>query len=89
MARTRAKLETEEAAGRETERASTTDPDVRLMKMADGGFRPAWNVRLSLLGPPGAPLSSAETRSVTSRTKCSAAREDAKSGGFAPVPGNE
>ena len=24
-------------------RASTTDPDARLMKMADGGFRPAYN----------------------------------------------
>jgi transposase len=27
-------------------RASTTDPDVRTMKMADGGFRPAWNVQV-------------------------------------------
>jgi hypothetical protein len=26
-------------------RASTTDPDARVMKMADGGFRPAYNVR--------------------------------------------
>ena len=25
-------------------RASTTDPESRVMKMADGGFRPAWNV---------------------------------------------
>jgi transposase len=28
-------------------RASTTDPDVRVMKMADGGFRPAYNCQLS------------------------------------------
>lgn len=28
-------------------RASTTDPEVRKMKMADGGFRPAFNVQLS------------------------------------------
>ena len=28
-------------------RASTTDPDARVMKMADGGFRPAYNVQLS------------------------------------------
>jgi transposase len=27
-------------------RASTTDPGVRTMKMADGGFRPAWNVQV-------------------------------------------
>ena len=26
-------------------RTSTTDPDARVMKMADGGFRPAYNVR--------------------------------------------
>jgi transposase len=28
-------------------RASTTDPGVRVMKMADGGFRPAWNVQVA------------------------------------------
>ena len=28
-------------------RASTTDPDARVMKMADGGFRPAFNVMLA------------------------------------------
>jgi transposase len=27
-------------------RASTSDPEVRTMKMADGGFRPAWNVQV-------------------------------------------
>ena len=27
-------------------RASTTDPQARVMKMADGGFRPAWNVQV-------------------------------------------
>ena len=27
-------------------RASTTDPEVRIMKMADGGFRPAFNVQV-------------------------------------------
>jgi transposase len=27
-------------------RTSTTDPSARVMKMADGGFRPAWNVHL-------------------------------------------
>jgi transposase len=28
-------------------RSSTTDPDARVMKMADGGFRPAFNVQLA------------------------------------------
>lgn len=28
-------------------RASTTDPDARVMKMADGGYRPAYNVELA------------------------------------------
>lgn len=28
-------------------RASTTDPDARVMKMGDGGFRPAFNVQLA------------------------------------------
>lgn len=28
-------------------RVSTTDPDARVMKMADGGFRPAYNVHLA------------------------------------------
>jgi len=28
-------------------RVSTTDPEARVMKMADGGFRPAYNVQLS------------------------------------------
>jgi transposase len=27
-------------------RASTSDPQARVMKMADGGFRPAWNVQV-------------------------------------------
>jgi transposase len=31
------------AAEREKVRASTTDPEARVMKMADGGFRPAYN----------------------------------------------
>ena len=29
-------------------RASTTDPEARVMKMADGGFRPAYNVQLAM-----------------------------------------
>jgi len=30
-------------------RASTSDPQARVMKMADGGFRPAWNVQFASL----------------------------------------
>jgi len=33
------------AAKRDSARASTTDPEARFMKMADGGFRPAFNVQ--------------------------------------------
>lgn len=33
----------------ETTRTSTTDPDARNMKMADGGFRPAFNVQAGTL----------------------------------------
>jgi len=32
---------------KEKARASTTDPDARTMKMADGGYRPAFNVQLA------------------------------------------
>jgi len=32
---------------RDSVRASTTDPEARVMKMADGGFRPAYNVQLA------------------------------------------
>ena len=32
---------------REKARVSTTDPEVRVMKMADGGFRPAFNVQFA------------------------------------------
>lgn len=34
-------------AERKKARASTTDPEARVMKMADGGFRPGYNVQLA------------------------------------------
>lgn len=34
---------------RQEPRASTTDPEARVMKMADGGFRPAYNVQFASL----------------------------------------
>jgi transposase len=33
-------------------RASTTDAEARTMKMADGGFRPAYNIRMATAGSP-------------------------------------
>lgn len=38
------------AQGREKPRASTTDADARVMKMGDGGFRPAYNIQLAVAG---------------------------------------
>jgi transposase len=35
------------AGDRDQARASSTDPDARVMKMGDGGFRPAFNVQLA------------------------------------------
>lgn len=40
------------ADGKDRPRASTTDADARVMKMADGGFRPAYNVQLATAGSP-------------------------------------
>jgi len=37
----------ERAARLKEARTSTTDPDARVMKMADGGYRPAFNVQLA------------------------------------------
>jgi hypothetical protein len=35
-------------AEREEARVSTTDPEARVMKMADGGYRPAFNVQFAV-----------------------------------------
>ena len=37
-------------ADKQKVRASTTDADARVMKMADGGFRPAYNLQLAVAG---------------------------------------
>lgn len=39
--------ESKKAKDREQARASTTDADARVMKMGDGGYRPAFNVQLA------------------------------------------
>ena len=44
-----AKREKRKKGDGETTRVSTTDPDARNMKMADGGFRPAYNVQVATL----------------------------------------
>ena len=41
------KMEQRKKGSSETARASTTDADARKMKMADGGFRPAYNVQFA------------------------------------------
>lgn len=41
------KMERREKGSSEKARASTTDPECRKMKMADGGFRPAYNVQFA------------------------------------------
>jgi hypothetical protein len=38
--------------GKGKARASTTDPEARVMKMPDGGFRPAYNVQFGVAGSP-------------------------------------
>jgi hypothetical protein len=38
--------------GKDKPRASTTDAEARVMKMGDGGFRPAYNVQLATAGAP-------------------------------------
>lgn len=42
----RAKTNKKEVAKQKEPRASTTDPQARIMKMADGGYRPAYNCQL-------------------------------------------
>jgi transposase len=39
-----------QAEGKDAPRASTTDADARVMKMGDGGFRPAYNVQMATTG---------------------------------------
>lgn len=47
MAKLEAQKESRQKGSKEKARVSTTDPEVRVMKMADGGFRPAYNVQFS------------------------------------------
>ena len=47
MAKLEAQKESRQKGSKEKARVSTTDPETRKMKMADGGFRPAYNVQFS------------------------------------------
>jgi transposase len=47
LAKLEPKMEARKKGSQEKARASTTDPDARRMKMADGGFRPAYNVEFA------------------------------------------
>jgi len=40
------------ASGKPEPRASTTDADARVMKMADGGYRPGYNIQMATAGSP-------------------------------------
>jgi len=47
MAKLEAQKESRQKGSKEKARISTTDPEARKMKMADGGFRPAYNIQFS------------------------------------------
>lgn len=47
MSKLEAQKESREKGSKEKARTSTTDPETRVMKMADGGFRPAYNFQFS------------------------------------------
>ncbi len=48
--KTVAELSVDRRAGSKPARASSTDPEARVMKMGDGGFRPAMNVQMATAG---------------------------------------
>jgi hypothetical protein len=47
---------------REKARCSTTDPDATVMKMPDGGFRPAYNVQFSTTTTDSQPITCSTKR---------------------------
>jgi transposase len=61
----RARTNKKQVSGQKEPRASTTDPDTRIMKMADGGFRPAYNCQLATVAG-GQIVIMAEARTVGS-----------------------
>jgi transposase len=61
----RARTNKKQVAKQKEPRASTTDPDTRIMKMADGGFRPAYNCQIATVAG-GQIVIMAEARTVGS-----------------------
>ena len=59
-------------------RASTTDPEARNMKMADGGFRPAYNVQFATTGETRLIVSASVTNSGSDRGQMAPMHEDLK-----------
>ena len=57
-------------------RASTTDPEARHMKMADGGFRPAYNVQFATTGTTRLIVSARVTNSGSDRGQMAPMHED-------------
>lgn len=63
---TQRRYATKEKRAQVTEaRTSTTDPDARVMKMPDGGFRPAYNIQFATDGAHGVIVGAAVTRAGT------------------------
>lgn len=63
----RAKTNKAQTAKQKEPRASTTDPEARIMKMADGGFRPAYNVQFASLPDTGIVLGLTVTNAGTDK----------------------
>ena len=59
-------------------RASTTDPEARNMKMADGGFRPAFNVQFATTGETRLIVSAGVTNQGSDRGQMTPMHEDIK-----------
>ncbi len=80
----REKTNKEQTKKQKEPRASTTDPEARVMKMADGGFRPAYNMQIvSVPGPQVIVAVDIET-SGSDRGLARPALENLRSGGTKP-----
>ena len=81
----RAKTHKASAAKQKEPRASTTDPEARVMKMADGGFRPAYNIQIASLPASGIVLAVSAGNAGSDRGLATPMREKtAKAHGVKP-----
>ena len=86
----RAKLEAQKeerkkGTGKEA-RCSKTDPEARIMKMGDGGFRPAYNVQLMTDGDARI-IVGVDVTNVTAETESNSTLENARAAGRLLGPG--